>query len=63
MNHELIQRARRYTTEMHERINQRRKYTLADGQEISGADWPAIVRLARLLGAIADSSDSRAISF
>jgi hypothetical protein len=36
---------------------------LAHGQEISSADWPAIVRLARLLGAIADSSASRAVSF
>lgn len=32
---------------------------LAHGQEISSADWPAIVRLARLLGAINDSPDSR----
>ena len=36
---------------------------LAHGQEISGADWPTIARLARLLGAIADCSDSRAIFF
>jgi hypothetical protein len=32
---------------------------LAHGQEISSADWPAIVRLARLLGAINDSPGSR----
>jgi len=32
---------------------------LAHGQEVSSADWPAIVRLARLLGAISDSTRNK----